>query len=263
MPLSLKGKRALITGSTSGIGLGIAEAMAAEGADIMVNGFEPQSIVEKTAADIAKTYNVKTGALSADLTDAKAAERLVAEAEKAIGPLDILVNNAGIQFVAPIEEFPLEKWDQIIALNLTAAFRVTRLVFKGMKDRGFGRIINIDSAHGLVASPFKSAYVAAKHGLLGFTKVVALEGAEKNVTCNAICPGYVHTPLVDKQIDDQAKAHGIPRERVIDEVILAPQPMKRFAKVEEIGALAVFLCGPATGAMTGTHISMDGGWTAK
>jgi len=263
MTMTLKGKRALITGSTSGIGLGIAEALAAAGADIMVNGFEPQSVVEKTASDIAKTYKVKTGALSADLTDAKAAEALVAAAEKVLGPLDILVNNAGIQFVAPIEEFPLDKWDQIIALNLTAAFRVTRLVFKGMKDRGFGRIVNIDSAHGLVASPFKSAYVAAKHGLLGFTKVVALEGAEKNVTCNAICPGYVHTPLVDKQIDDQAKAHGISRDRVVSEVILAPQPMKRFTKVEEIGALAAFMCGPGAATMTGTHVSMDGGWTAR
>lgn len=259
----LKGRRALVSGSTSGIGLGIARALAAEGTDIMVSGFEPQSIVEKTAAEIAMAYPVKVAALSADLTEASAAERLVAEAEHRLGPIDILVNNAGSQYVAPIEEFPLDKWDQIIALNLTAAFRVTRLLFKGMKDRGFGRIVNIDSAHGLVASPFKSAYVAAKHGLLGFTKVVALEGAQANVTCNAICPGYVHTPLVDRQIDDQAKAHGIPREHVIEEVILAPQAMKRFTTVEEIGALTVFLCGPAAAAMTGTHISIDGGWTAK
>jgi 3-hydroxybutyrate dehydrogenase len=260
--LKLKGKRALITGSTSGIGLGIAQALAAEGADIMVNGFEPQSVVEKIAADLAKTHKVKTAGLSADLTRETATQQLIAEAEKRLGPIDILVNNAGIQFVAPVEEFPLDKWDQILALNLTAAFHAIRLVFAGMKSRGFGRIINIASAHGLVASPFKSAYVAAKHGVVGFTKVVAIEGAANNVTCNAICPGYVHTPLVDKQIDDQAKAHGIPRERVISEVILEPQPMKRFTTIEEVAGLAVFLCGPSASTVTGTALSMDGGWTA-
>lgn len=261
--MTLKGRRALITGSTSGIGLGIAEALAAEGADIIVNGFEPQAVVDAMAAKLAADYKVKTAGLSADLTDAAACERLVATAEKSLGPVDILVNNAGIQYVSPIEEFPLAKWDQIIALNLTAAFRVTRLVFGGMKSRGFGRIINIASAHALVASEFKSAYVSAKHGLLGFTKVVALEGAEKGVTCNAICPGYVHTPLVDKQIDDQAKAHGIPREKVISEIMLGPQAIKEFATVEEIGALALFLCGPGSKGMTGAALPMDGGWTAR
>jgi len=261
--MTLKGKRALITGSTSGIGLAIAEALAAEGADILVNGFEPQSVVEGVAAGLARTRKVKTGALSADLTDAAACERLVAAADNSIGPIDILVNNAGIQHVAPIEEFPLAKWDQIIALNMTAAFRLTRLVLGGMKSRGYGRIINIASAHALVASEFKAAYVAAKHGLLGFTKVAALEGSSKGVTCNAICPGYVHTPLVDKQIDDQAKAHGIPRERVISEIMLAPQAVKEFTTVEQVAGLAVFLCGEGARTITGTALSIDGGWTAR
>ena len=259
----LQGKHALVTGSTSGIGQGIAIALAAQGADVIINGFEPQPVCESVASEIASKYRVKTGAVSADLTSAAAAADLVARAEKTIGPLDIIVNNAGIQHVAPIEEFPLEKWDQILALNLTAAFRVSRLVFGGMKARKFGRIVNIASAHGLVASPFKSAYVAAKHGVVGFTKVLALEGADFGVTANAICPGYVHTPLVDKQIDDQAKMNNIPREKVISDVILAAQPMKQFSTIEDVAALAVFLCGASGKTVTGTALSMDGGWTAR
>jgi 3-hydroxybutyrate dehydrogenase len=187
---------------------------------------------------------------------------MVADATRQLGDVDILVNNAGIQFVAPIEEFPVEKWDAILAIDLSAAFHATRAVFAGMKRRGFGRIVNVASAHGLVASPFKAAYVAAKHGVIGLTKVTALEGAEAGVTCNAICPGYVWTPLVEKQIDDQAKAHDIPREQVIRDVLLAQQPNKRFATVEEIGALTAFLCSDEGQSITGTALPVDGGWTA-
>jgi 3-hydroxybutyrate dehydrogenase len=192
----------------------------------------------------------------------EAIERMVAHAAEAFGAIDILVNNAGIQHVAPIEQFPPAKWDAIIAINLSAAFHATRAVFAGMKTRGWGRIVNMASAHGLVASPFKAAYVAAKHGIVGLTKVTALEGAESGVTCNAICPGYVWTPLVEKQIGDQAAAHGITREAVIRDVLLAQQPNKRFATVEELGALTVFLCSDAAASITGTSLPVDGGWTA-
>lgn len=261
--MTLKGKRAFITGGAGGIGLGIAEKLAAAGADIALVDIRPADEVDKTAQALANKHGVRGMAASGDLTNDADIERVVAEVNAAFGGVDILVNNAGIQHVAPLEEFPLAKWDQIIALNLTAAFRVTRLLFAAMKEQKSGCILNIASAHGLAASPYKSAYVAAKHGIIGLTKVTALEGADFGITCNAICPGYVHTPLVDKQIDDQAKAYGIPRERVIDEVILAPQPMKRFTTVEEIGDMSVFLAGPSAGTITGAALTMDGGWTAR
>lgn len=259
----IQGKTALITGSTSGIGLGIAEAFAAAGAHVLISGSRSSPEAEALAVDIAERHGVRVALACGDLSAPKTAEALVAAAREKLGPVDILVNNAGIQHVAPIEEFPAEKWDLILALNLSAAFHLSRLVFADMKARRFGRIINIASAHGLVASPYKAAYVAAKHGLVGLTKVLALEGAEFGVTANTICPGYVMTPLVEKQIDDQAKAHGIARERVINDVILAPQPMKRFAEVSEIGSLAVLLAGPAGTSITGAALPVDGGWTAR
>ncbi len=258
----LAGKSAIVTGSTSGIGLGIARRLAAAGADIMLNGFGDAKEIESLRAGLAAECKVKVVYDGADLSKPEAAAAMVENAKKAFGKLDILVNNAGIQFVAPIEEFPPARWDAILAINLSAAFHTIRAAFADMKARKWGRIVNIASAHGLVASPFKAAYVAAKHGLVGLTKVVALEGAEFGVTCNAICPGYVWTPLVEKQIDDQAKAHGIPRDRVIREVILEPQPDKRFVTIEEVAALAAFLCSEAAAPITGTPLPIDGGWTA-
>ncbi len=249
----LAGKRALVTGSTSGIGLAIARALAAEGAEVVLNGFGETAEIEGLCNELRARH------VAADLTSAAGVEELMAGA----GPVDILVNNAGMQHVAPVEEFPPEKWDAIIALNLSATFHAMRAVLGAMKARRAGCIVNIASAHGLVASPFKSAYVAAKHGVVGLTKVAALEAAEHGVTCNAICPGYVMTPLVEKQIDDQARAHGIPRERVIRDVILAPQPSKRFVTVEEIGAMVVFLAGPNGASINGAALAMDGGWTAR
>lgn len=258
----LAGRRAIVTGSTSGIGLGIAEALAEAGAEIVINGLGDLSAIEATRDDLARRFQVKVHFIGADLGSAAGTEALIREAEAAMGPTDILVNNAGIQFVSPIEEFPVAKWDAIIALNLSAAFHATRAVFAGMKTRGFGRIINIASAHGLVASPYKSAYVAAKHGVIGLTKTVALEGAQHGVTANAICPGYVWTPLVEKQIAEQAAAHKISREAVIRDVLLAAQPNKAFATTAEIGALAVFLASPNGASITGTALPVDGGWTA-
>jgi 3-hydroxybutyrate dehydrogenase len=258
----LMGRTAIVTGSTSGIGLGIARALADAGANVVLNGFGPADEIERTRAGIERTAGVKTVYLNADMNKAADIQHMVEEATQRFGEIDILVNNAGIQHVAPIEEFPIEKWDAIIAINLSAAFHATRAVLAGMKERRWGRIVNVASAHGLVASPFKSAYVAAKHGVVGLTKVTALEGAEAGVTCNAICPGYVWTPLVEKQIEDQAHAHNIPREQVIRDVLLAQQPNKRFATVEEIGQLTVFLCGDAGKSITGTALPVDGGWTA-
>jgi 3-hydroxybutyrate dehydrogenase len=258
----LDGRAAIVTGSTSGIGLGIARALAGAGAKVMLNGFGEAAEIERLRAGLAAESGSEIRFDGADMSRPDAIAAMVESAAAAFGRIDILVNNAGIQFVAPLEQFPVAKWDAILAINLSAAFHASRLVFAGMKSRGWGRIINVASAHGLVASPFKSAYVAAKHGLVGLTKVTALEGAESGVTCNAICPGYVWTPLVEKQIDDQARSHGIPREQVIRDVLLAQQPSKRFATVEELGALAVFLGGEAGASITGTALPVDGGWTA-
>jgi 3-hydroxybutyrate dehydrogenase len=218
--------------------------------------------VERLRASLVEEFQTDIRYDTADMSKPAAIAAMVDSANAAFGNVHILVNNAGIQFVAPLESFPAAKWDQILAINLSAAFHASRLVFAGMKSRGWGRIINIASAHGLIASPFKSAYVAAKHGMIGLTKVIALEGAESGVTCNAICPGYVWTPLIEKQIDDQAKSHGIPREQVIRDILLAQQPNKRFATVEELGALAVFLAGDAASSITGSALPVDGGWTA-
>ncbi|HEY7608708.1 MAG TPA: 3-hydroxybutyrate dehydrogenase [Alphaproteobacteria bacterium] len=259
----LMGKSAVVTGSTSGIGLGVARALAAAGANVMLNGLGAAVDVEKTRAALAGEFKVKVGYDGADMTDPAAIRALVAKAEREFGATDILVNNAGIQHVAPIESFPEAKWDAILAINLSAAFHAIKAALPGMKARGWGRIVNIASAHGLVASPFKAAYVAAKHGIVGLTKVVALEAAETGITVNAICPGYVWTPLVEQQIEDQAKSHNLPRERVVREVLLAKQPNKRFATVEEIGALTVFLAGDGAASITGVALPVEGGWTAQ
>ena len=258
----LAGRAAVVTGSTSGIGLGIARALASAGANVLMNGFGAPAEIARLRDELAAAHGVEVAFDGADMSKPEAIAAMVESAAAAFGRTDILVNNAGIQFVAPLEDFPPAKWDAILAINLSAAFHASRLVFAGMKTRGWGRIVNVASAHGLIASPFKAAYVAAKHGIVGLTKVIALEGAEAGVTCNAICPGYVWTPLVEKQIDDQAKSHGIPRERVIREVLLAQQPSKRFATVEELGALTLFLCTDAAQSITGTALPMDGGWTA-
>jgi 3-hydroxybutyrate dehydrogenase len=258
----LAGKTAIVTGSTSGIGLGIARALAESGANVVLNGLGDIDEVKRTRTALEQATGVSIAYDPANLMDPAETTALVARTEKSFGRVDILVNNAGIQHVSPIEEFPEAKWNAILALNLSAVFHATKAAFKGMKERKFGRIINVASAHGLVASPFKSAYVAAKHGVVGLTKVIALEGAEFNVTANAICPGYVWTPLVEKQIDDQAKAHNIPREQVIRDVLLVNQPNKKFATVEEMGALAVFLASDMAASITGTALPVDGGWTA-
>ena len=263
MSPALSGKTALVTGSTSGIGLAIAKGLAAQGAKIMLNGFGDAAEIEEVRADLAAEHGVEVRFNGADLTKADQIEALIKEIDDTLGGVDILVNNAGIQFVSPIEDFPPEKWDAIIGLNLTSSFHTTRLAFPGMKAKKWGRIVNIASAHALVASPFKSAYVAAKHGLLGFTKTIALEGATFGITANAICPGYVHTPLVDKQIPDTMKARNMTREQVIKEVILAAQPTGEFVTVEDITALAVFLCSDAGKAINGAPLSIDGGWVAQ
>lgn len=254
---------AVVTGSTSGIGLGVAEAFAAEGWNVMLNGFGDADEIEKTRARLENQYGAKVLYDGADMTKPEEIRDLIAAAEKAFGQIDILVNNAGIQHVSPIEDFPEEKWDAIISINLSSAFHTTKAVLAGMKERKFGRIINVASAHGLVASPFKSAYVAAKHGIVGLTKTVALEGAEHGVTCNAICPGYVKTPLVEKQIPDTAKARGMSEEDVIQKVILEAQPTKQFVTVEQVGALAVFLASEHAAQITGAAHQIDGGWVAK
>jgi len=258
----LKGKVAIVTGSTSGIGLGIAEAFAGAGAAVVLNGFGDAAEIEATRAGLASRHGVAVTYSGADMSKPAAIAGMVADAIRDHGKVDILVNNAGIQFVAPIDEFPEAKWDAILAINLSSAFHATKAVLPGMKQRKWGRIINVASAHGLVASAFKSAYVAAKHGVVGLTKVTAMETAEEGITCNAICPGYVWTPLVQKQIPEQAKAHGMSEEKVVRKVLLANQPNKRFATVEEMGALAVFLCSQGAASMTGTALPVDGGWTA-
>ncbi|RMF08709.1 MAG: 3-hydroxybutyrate dehydrogenase [Alphaproteobacteria bacterium] len=261
--LDIKGKCAVVTGSTSGIGLALARAFAREGANVVLNGFGEADTIENIRADLADSCGVTVRYSPADMTRPDEIATMIRDAEDEFGGVDILVNNAGIQFVAPVDEFPIEKWDAILAINLSSAFRTTRAALPAMKKRGWGRIINIASAHGLVASPFKAAYVAAKHGVVGLTKTVALEVAELDITCNAICPGYVRTPLVDGQIDEQARVHGLPRDQVIRDVILAAQPNKRFTEVEEIAGLALFLCSAFGRSMTGRAISMDGGWTAR
>ncbi len=258
----LHGKTAIVTGSTSGIGLGIAEAFGRAGANVVLNGFGEAMQIEKTRAELAARTNARIVYSPADMSKPKAIEQMVRQTVDAFGAVDIMVNNAGIQHVAPIDEFPDEKWEAILAINLSSAFHATKLVLPRMRQKGWGRVINVASAHALVASPYKAAYVAAKHGVLGLTKVTALETAEDGITCNAICPGYVRTPLVEKQIDDQAKAHGIPREKVISDVLLVNQPNKRFVEVAELAALALFLCTDNGASVTGAALPMDGGWTA-
>jgi len=257
-----KGKTAIITGSTSGIGLGIAEALAGAGMNIMLNGFGDADEIEATRAGLESRHGVTVGYHGADMSKPEEIADLMSSTAAEFGAVDVVVNNAGIQNVAPIEEFPVEKWDAILAINLSSAFHTTRLAVPGMKARKWGRIINLASVHGLVASPFKSAYVAAKHGLLGLTKTVALEAAEFGVTCNAICPGYVLTPLVEKQIPDTARVRGISEEEVIRDVMLAPHATKEFVRVEQIGALAVFLCSDDAAQLTGIALPIDAGWTA-
>lgn len=259
----LAGQVAVITGSTSGIGLGIARAFAQGGAAIVLNGLGRVDEIEATVTELAQQYDVAVDYDPANLLLGESAAELVAATIERHGRIDILVNNAGIQHVSPVEDFPLDKWDAIQALNLGAAFHTIRAAVPAMKAAGMGRIINVASAHGLVASPFKSAYVAAKHGVLGLTKTVALEVARQGITCNAICPGYVWTPLVEAQIEDTAKSRGLDRTRVIEDVLLAAQPNKRFATVEEIGALALFLAGPMAASINGAAIPVDGGWTAQ
>jgi 3-hydroxybutyrate dehydrogenase len=259
----LNEKVAVVTGSTSGIGLGIARALAMEGCRVVLNGRRQTEETESLRAEIAAASGTDVIFHRADMSKPTDIEAMMEAVGRELGPIDILVNNAGVQHVAPIQEFSSEDWNMVLATNLSSAFHCTKAVLPAMKQRGWGRIINIASAHGLVASPFKSAYVAAKHGMLGLTKVTALETAEEGITCNAICPGYVWTPLVEKQIEDQARSHGIPAERVIREVLLAPQPTRQFVTVEECAALAVFLASDAAKSITGAAIPIEGGWTAR
>ena len=258
----LKGKVALVTGSTSGIGLAIARAYAKQGADIVINGFGDKDAIEKERAGIEKDFGVKALYSAADMSKGAEIAAMVEGAGKSLGSVDILVNNAGIQFVSPIEDFPVEKWDQIIAINLTAAFHATRAAVPAMKAKKWGRIINTASAHALVASPFKSAYVSAKHGIAGLTKTVALETATFGITANAICPGYVWTPLVEKQIPETMAARNMTKEQVINDVLLHAQPTKQFVTVEEIADFAVYLASDSARSITGAIIPIDGGWTA-
>jgi len=259
----LKGKSALVTGSTSGIGLAIARVFAENGANVTINGFGDKDAIEKERSGIEKDFGVKALYSGADMSKGAEIADMVHTSEKTFGTLDILVNNAGIQFVSPIEEFPVEKWDQIIAINLSAAFHAVRAAVPGMKSRKWGRIISTASAHSLVASPFKVAYVSAKHGIAGLTKTVALEVATFGITCNCISPGYVWTPLVEKQIPDTAKARGMTEEQVKRDVLLAAQPTKEFVGVDEVADLALYLCSDAAKSITGANLSIDGGWTAE
>lgn len=259
----IKGKTALVTGSTSGIGKAIADRLAQEGCNVVLNGFGDADEIKALQAEMEKEHGVQIGYSGADLTNPDAIEEMMAYVTADFGGTDILVNNAGTQFVSPLEEFPVAKWDLIMSLNLSAAFHTTRMAIGPMKEKGWGRIINTGSAHAKVASPFKSAYVAAKHGLSGLTKVTALEGAEHGVRCNLVCPGYVHTPLVDGQIDDTAKARGMTRDEVVKNVLLAAQPTKEFVTAEQIGGFVAFLCSPDADQINGADLSMDGGWVAQ
>ena len=259
----IKGKTALVTGSTSGIGKAIADRLAQEGCNVVLNGFGDADEIKALQAEMGKEHGVQIGYSGADLTNPDAIEEMMAYVTADFGGTDILVNNAGTQFVSPLEEFPVAKWDLIMALTLSAAFHTTRMAIGPMKEKGWGRIINTGSAHAKVASPFKSAYVAAKHGLSGLTKVTALEGAEHGVRCNLVCPGYVHTPLVDGQIDDTAKARGMTRDEVVKNVLLAAQPTKEFVTAEQIGGFVAFLCSPDADQINGADLSMDGGWVAQ
>lgn len=259
----LKGKTALITGSTSGIGLGYARALAAEGASVMINGFGDRAEIDALVADLIAISSADALYSGADMTKPDEIRTMVADCNAQLGSPDILINNAGIQHVAPVDEFPDDKWDSILAIILSSAFHTTKAVLPGMKAKGWGRVINTGSMHSLVASPYKSAYNAAKHGLSGFTKTIALEVARQGITVNCICPGYVWTSLVENQIPDTMKARGLTRDQVIDDVLLANQPQKQFVQVEQLAALAVFLCREEASAMTGTNLSVDGGWTAQ
>ena len=259
----MRGKAAIVTGSTSGIGLGVARALAAQGADILLNGFGERSSIENLVSEMRNQYKNKVAYSAADMSKPAEINAMVAQAARELGAVDILVNNAGIQFTAPVEEFPPEKWDAVIAINLSAAFHAIRAALPHMKARNWGRIVNIASAHGLVASTQKVAYVAAKHGLLGMTKVVALETARSAITCNAICPGWVLTPLVQKQIDERAAKEGIPVERAKLELLAEKQPSLEFATPEQIGAAVVFLCSEAAAQIRGVALPVDGGWTAQ
>ena len=260
--MSLKSRNAVVTGSTSGIGLACARALARAGANVTINGFGAAADIESARAGIEREFGVRCRYSGADMSKPAEIAAMIGEAEKAFGGVDILINNAGVQFVSPVEDFPIEKWDQIIAVNMSAAFHAIRAVTPGMKARKWGRIINTASAHSLVASPFKSAYVSAKHGIAGLTKTIALEVATSGVTVNCISPGYVWTPLVEKQIPDTMKARNMTKEQVMNDVLLAAQPTKQFVTVEQVAALAVFLCSDAASQITGANISMDGGWTA-
>lgn len=259
---ALEGKVAIVTGSTSGIGLGIAGALAEQGAMIVLNGLGDAEEIATLCHVLGARYDVPVRYDAADMADGMAIGDMIDRTARAFGPVDILVNNAGIQHVAAIEDFPVAKWDAILAINLSAAFHATRAALPEMKRRGWGRIVNLASAHGLIGSAFKSAYVAAKHGVVGLTKVTALEAAEHGITCNAVCPGYVWTPLVEKQVAQQAEAHGLPREEVIRKIFLAEQPTRRFATVEEIAGTVAFLCSGTASSITGATLAVDGGWTA-
>ena len=263
MSTSLAGKTALITGSTSGIGLAYAKALAGEGANVVINGFGDKDAIEKERQGLETLSGAKALYSGHDLTKVDQIEAMMKDAADTFGGVDILINNAGMQHVAPVEEFPLDKWDLIIALNLNAAFHTTRLALPWMKDRKWGRIIQTASAHSLVASPYKSAYVTAKHGLAGFTKTVALEVATFGITANCISPGYVWTPLVENQIPDTMKARGMTREQVMNDVLLAGQPTKQFVTAEQVAATALYLCSDAAAQVTGANLSIDGGWTAQ
>ncbi len=260
--MGLQGKTALVTGSTSGIGLGIAHALAKAGANVCINGFGDAAEIEKIRKAIETDFNVKAIYSPADMSKPAEIAAMVKHVEETLGSVDILVNNAGIQHVAPIEEFPIEKWDAIIAINLSASFHAIRAAVPGMKKRGWGRIINTASAHSLVASPYKAAYVSAKHAIAGLTKTVALELATFKITCNCISPGYVWTPLVERQIPDTMKARNMTKDQVINEVLLAAQPTKQFVTIEQVAAFALYLCGDDASQITGANLSMDGGWTA-
>ena len=258
----LKGKAALVTWSTSGIGLGIAEALAAQGCNIVLNGFGKPDEIDALRRRLGRSYGVAVRYDAADMSNAASIATMMSRSIGEFGAIDVLVNNAGIQHVAPVEEFPVEKWDAIIAINMVAAFHTIRLALPAMKQRQWGRIVNIASAHALVASPFKSAYVTAKHGIAGLTKTVALEVAERGITVNAVCPGYVLTPLVEKQISDTAKARSITEEQVVKDVLLAAQPTKKFVTVAEVAALTLFLASDEAASITGAILPIEGGWTA-